>query len=119
MELKYMLTQVLNPKAFLSKGKQNIPRKDKRKDKLKQVMQEILKTCKSVPELKDRLSENGYKIEIQRGIAITDEKSVRIKGSQIGYSLEKIQTILQKNLYRELNLNQNKGLSHQLGIEIN
>jgi hypothetical protein len=116
-EKTYFLTQVLNPIAFQSKEEKKNPRKDTRKMKLKQIMFEILKTCKSVPELKERLLKQGYKTEIQRGIVFIDEKLVRIKGSQIDFPLEKVNSMLQKNLSENLKLSMTKGRTRQLNIE--
>jgi hypothetical protein len=118
-EKKFSLSEVMNPKVFQSKEERNLPRKDKRKENLKLILQNILKTCKSFPELKEQLQLNGYRTEIQRGIAFTDVKLVRIKGSQIGYSLDKVRDILQENLSKELNINISKERSRQISIQIN
>ena len=116
MEKKHGLTEVLSPKAFLSKEMAKTPRIDNRKEELKLVLKDIFKDCSTIPELKDRLTEKGYTVEIQRGIAITDSKKVRYKGSQLGYQLNKIILILQENLFRMLNKKIDKGHSKQLTI---
>jgi len=41
------------------------------------------------------MKEKGYQITKGRGISFTDEKKVKVKGSEVGYSLQKIEKVLQ------------------------
>lgn len=96
MELKYQLKQVLSPRRFLSQQQQNIPRHDQRKERLQQDIQQVLSKSTSYQEFEQRMKEKGYAITKGRGILFTDEKKVKVKGSELGYSLQTIERILQK-----------------------
>jgi len=94
IEKEYGLEQVLSPQRFLNKDLQKLPRLDKRKDRVKDIVNKALSQSKSYDEFKSIIEKNNLKIEKGRGIAFIDSKGVRIKGSQIGFSLGKIQKIL-------------------------
>jgi len=55
----------------------------------------------------------GYKVELGRGIAFTDQQMVRFKGSQVGYSLADIE----KKLKQEMLLQQKQTLASELKQE--
>jgi hypothetical protein len=114
MEQEYNLTKVLNPRKFQSKEERLIQRKDKRKDALKQSIKEILINCKSIPEFSDRMTSKGYKTEIGRGIAFIDDKKVRFKGSQVGFSWNEIKQAIIKNISVPLNIDNPKNLNLSL-----
>ncbi|MDA3953208.1 MAG: relaxase/mobilization nuclease domain-containing protein [Bacteroidales bacterium] len=94
IEKEYNLEQVLSPEKFLGKDRKEIPRLDKRKDQIKEIINEALSKSKSYDDFKSFVEKNNLKIEKGRGIAFIDNKGVRLKGSQIGFSLKKIQNIL-------------------------
>ncbi len=94
MEKEYNLEQVLSPEKFLGKDKKQIPRLDKRKDKIKDIVNKALTQSKSFDDFKSIIERDNLKIDKGRGIAFIDSKGVRIKGSQIGFSLGKIQKVL-------------------------
>jgi len=96
MEMKYELKQVLSPKKFLSKEQRNIPRFDKRKELLKQHIKDALKQCSSFSQFEQRMKEKGNEIIKGRGISFADEKKVKVKGSELDYSLQTIEKILEK-----------------------
>jgi len=52
------------------------------------------------------------KIEKGRGIAFIDQKGVRIKGSEVGYSLSKIEKILGQKPQRIVLNQQNQNIPH-------
>jgi len=95
-EIKYELKQVLSPKRFLSKEQRLIPRADARKEQIKQRIKQALITSKDYHEFEQRMKEKGYQIIKGRGIAFTDNKKVYVKGSELNYSLQTIERILEK-----------------------
>ena len=61
---------------------------------MKEHVQRKLLIAASYPAFKSAMKALGYRVEKGRGIAFIDEKGVRIKGSEVGYSLSKIERIL-------------------------
>jgi hypothetical protein len=95
MEIKYRLKQVASPKAFLPKEQRNVPRLDSRKQALKtDIGIALLRSC-SYAEFERFLKRKGYEVIRARGIAFRDRKKMYVKGSELGYSLAKIEQILQ------------------------
>jgi hypothetical protein len=93
-EIKYGLKQVLSPTRFLPKELRQIPRNDSRKQKLKTDIIDALFKAKNYSQFESLVKSKGYRIERGRGITFLDQKGVRIKGSEVGYSLSKIERIL-------------------------
>ena len=102
MELKYELQQVLNPKKFLSKEMRLKPRIDSRKELLKKCIKNALSQSKNYAEFEQIMKAKGYQIIKGRGISFIDNKKVKVKGSEVNFSLSTIEKILQKNLIIEL-----------------
>ena len=101
MELKYQLKQVLSPRRYLSPQQRNMPRHDQRKERLQQDIQQVLSKSGNYQQFEQRMKEKGYLITKGRGISFTDEKKVKVKGSELGYSLQTIERIIEKqNLLR-------------------
>ena len=98
MELEYDLIQVLNPMKYLPKEQRDLPRFDQRKEKLRQHIKEALKGCKDFDEFEQKMKERGYEITKGRGISFTDEKKVKVKGSELNYSLQTIERIIENQL---------------------
>lgn len=94
MELKHGLRQVLSPRRYLSKEMRNIPRLDTRKERLQKNIRECLSTAKNYQEFEWQMKHKHYEVLKARGIAFIDPQKVRIKGSEVGYSLSKIEKIL-------------------------
>ena len=94
MELKYSLKQVLSPRMYLSQELRNIPRQDIRKEKLKEDIKSCLSTCRDYNQFKTKIQQQGYKIIKSRGISFIDKQEVKIKGSEVGFALQKIEKIL-------------------------
>ena len=94
LELKYNLKQVLSPWAYLSKEQRQIPRHDERKEQLKATLQQSLSTAKNYEQFEQKMKEKGYQVQKGRGIAFIDEQIVKIKGSEVGFSLMKIENIM-------------------------
>ncbi len=95
MELKYDLKQVLSPRKYLSQEQRIIPRHDQRKERLQQDIQQVLSKSANYQQFEQQMKEKGYQITKGRGILFTDEKKVKVKGSEVGYPLQKIEKILQ------------------------
>ena len=93
MEQKFALKEVLSPRKFLSGKERLIPRLDSRKEQLKKDIQQVLKTTKNYPQFEAKMTALGYQILKVRGIIFTDQKKVKIKGSEVGFSLAKIEKI--------------------------
>jgi hypothetical protein len=94
MELKYQLKQVLSPRRYLSQEQRNIPRHDQRKERLQQDIKQVLSKSSNYQQFEQRMKEKGYAITKGRGISFTDEKKVKVKGSELGYPLQKIEKVL-------------------------
>ena len=94
MEMKFDLQQVLSPRQFLSKEMRQIPRVDQRKEALKNVIRQSLILSRSYSEFETKMKQKGYEVIKGRGIAFLDEKKMYAKGSELGYSLSKIEKIL-------------------------
>jgi hypothetical protein len=106
LEKKYGLQEVLSPRAFLSPKDRLLPRHDSRKEKLRSDIQQTLKYSRSYLGFERQMQDLGYKVLKGRGISFIDEKKVKIKGSEIGFSLAKIEKILSQN---ELSARKNIG----------
>ena len=94
MELKFNLTQVLSPRKFLPKEQRQIPRQDARKEQLKNNIQKTLQQVNNYQQFEQVMKALGYQILKARGISFIDDKKVKIKGSEVGFSLMEIEKIL-------------------------
>ncbi len=94
MERKYGLQKVLSPGKFLSKEMRQIPRSDSRKEAIKNDIKMCLLTSKNYSEFEANMKRKSYQVIKGRGIAFIDSKGVYVKGSQLGYSLARIENIL-------------------------
>lgn len=94
LEKKYGLQEVLSPRAFLSPKDRLLPRRDNRKEKLKEDIQQTLKYASSYLAFERHMRELGYKVLKGRGISFVDDKKVKIKGSEVGFSLMYIEKLL-------------------------
>jgi hypothetical protein len=94
LEKQYNLQEVLSPRSFLSSKERLLPRHDTRKEKLKTDIRRTLKQVHSYSEFEQKMQALGYKIIKGRGISFIDDKKVKIKGSEVGFPLAKIEQIL-------------------------
>lgn len=95
MEKKYNLREVLSPRKFLSKEQRLIPRQDMRKERLKKDIRDTLQQVKTYQEFEQKMKSLGYTVLKGRGISFIDDKKVKIKGSEVGFSLSKIERVLE------------------------
>ena len=94
MELKFNLTPVLSPRQFLSKEQRQIPLQDGRKEQLKRNIQQALQQVNNYQQFEQKMKVLGYQVLKARGISFIDDKKVKIKGSEVGFSLMKIEKLL-------------------------
>jgi hypothetical protein len=118
MELKYSLTQVLSPRLFLSKEQRLTPRHDSRKERIKQHIRESISVCRNYAEFEKLMKEKKYQVIRSRGIAFIDEKKVYVKGSELGYSLQTIERILEQNKLKQDNTHQLQKLTDKSVIDL-
>ncbi len=71
-----------------------MPRHDQRKEILKEDIRKTLKEVSLFLEFQKRMEGLGYQVIKGRGISFIDDKKVKIKGSEVGFSLAKIEKIL-------------------------
>jgi hypothetical protein len=94
---KYQLQQVLSPRQFLPKAQQQLPRSDQRKEDMKVRLKQILYASKTFESFEQKVKEWDIDIIKGRGIAFTDSKGVKVKGSDMGLSLQNIEKQIEKN----------------------
>lgn len=97
MEVKYNLQQVLSPRQFLSQEHRQLPRLDQRKAQIRQHVKECVSVSRSYEEFERLMKEKKYEVLKGRGIAFRDGKQVYVKGSELGYSLQTIERLLERN----------------------
>jgi len=101
LEKQYHLQEVLSPRAFLSAKDRLLPRHDQRREKLWQDIANILGKTSTYSSFEQQMKALGYQVIKGRGISFTDDKKVKIKGSEVGFSLAKIEKILSLNQRQE------------------
>ncbi|MBO9200231.1 MULTISPECIES: relaxase/mobilization nuclease domain-containing protein [Niastella] len=94
LELKHKLKQVLSPRVFLPKEQRLIPRQNVRMDQLKENIRQVLQQVKTYEQFEQKMKSLGYQVLKGRGIAFIDDKKVKLKGSEVGYSLMTIERLL-------------------------
>ena len=95
MEIKFGLSQVLSPRRYLSREQRQLPRLDVRKEQLREHIRQSLSASKTYAQFEKSINGLGYQVIKGRGISFLDEKGVKVKGSEVGYSLKRIEQILQ------------------------
>jgi len=96
MELKYDLKPVLSPKRYLSSEHRQLPRQDGRKEQLREHIKQSLATSNEYSQFEENMKALGYQVLKGRGISFLDNKGVKVKGSEMGYSLARIERMLQQ-----------------------
>ena len=94
MEEQYGLQQVLNPRPFLNQKERQLPRLDQRKQKLQNQVRQCLFLARNYEQFEGLMKRKNITVERGRGIAFIDEKKMRVKGSELGYSLSTIERIM-------------------------
>lgn len=107
LEKHYQLQEVLSAKRFLPKELRHLPRHDSRKEKMKQDIQQTLQSAKHYYDFEQKMRALGYDIIKGRGITFIDEKKMKVKGSDLGFSLSTIEKFLQLKNKQQLQPKEN------------
>jgi Relaxase/Mobilisation nuclease domain len=99
LEKEYRLKEVLSARRFLPKEQRSIPRHDKRKEKLRLDIRQTLENVNNYHGFQAKMKSLGYEILKGRGISFIDDKKVKVKGSEVGYSLATIERIFELKQY--------------------
>lgn len=119
MEKELGLQQVQSPRRFLPAEERNKPRVDQRKEKLRQIIIKSLQKARDYREFETRVKAAGYEVIRARGIRFIDSRKVKVKGSELGFSLQKIDKILSMDrLHRNLLLEQLEKRNKEAGVKI-
>jgi Relaxase/Mobilisation nuclease domain len=94
LEKEYKLKEVLSARRFLSTEHRLIPRNDSRKEKLRADIRKTLEQVENYNAFDQQMKNLGYTVLKGRGISFIDNKKVKIKGSEVGFSLTTINKIL-------------------------
>lgn len=95
MEHLYGLKKVLSPRKFLPREQQILPRMDERKLQLRNAIESAIEKSHNYQQFEAQMNSLGYQVHKARGIAFTDSKKVRTKGSEVGYSLSTLERIFE------------------------
>lgn len=102
LEKQFNLREVLSPRMFLPAELRLLPRHDSRKLKLQNDLRQVLEKTGSYQTFEQKMKALGYRVIKGRGISFIDDKKVKIKGSEVGFSLAKIERILELSRKREV-----------------
>lgn len=95
LEKQYGLQEVLSPRAFLSPKDKKIQRYDSRKERMRNDIKNCLEKSGSYVSFEKEMQSLGYQVIKGRGISFIDDKKVKVKGSELGFSLSKIEKVLE------------------------
>lgn len=115
LEKEFHLKEVLSARRFLPEELRHLPRLDSRKEKLKTNIRDTLQEVKTFQQFEEKMKSLGYNVIKGRGISFIDDKKVKVKGSEVGFSLAKIEKIL--NLKQELEIKREKQRLQEIAIE--
>ena len=110
LEIKHQLKQVLSPQRFLTR-EQKMVRKpenriDQRKERLKENIRECLLNASGLQDFIHRMEQRQVTVIKSRGISFIDDKKMKVKGSELGYSLSTIEKVLSYSLEKRQQLHQ-------------
>ncbi|MCS3797983.1 hypothetical protein GGD38_003345 [Chitinophagaceae bacterium OAS944] len=115
LEKQFHLKEVLSARRFLPEELRHLPRLDSRKEKLKTDIRDTLKQVNSFQHFEEKMKSLGYTVLKGRGISFVDDKKVKIKGSEVGFSLAKIEKIL--HLKQEISIKQEKQKLREIALQ--
>ncbi|HTN20450.1 MAG TPA: relaxase/mobilization nuclease domain-containing protein [Pelobium sp.] len=95
LEKQYGLQEVLSPRAFLSPKDKKIQRHDSRKERMRNDIRKTLEKSESYASFEKEMRSLGYQVIKGRGISFIDDKKVKVKGSELGFSLSKIEKVIE------------------------
>jgi hypothetical protein len=111
LEKEYKLKEVLSARRFLSREQRLIPRHDSRKEQLRSHIRETLENVSDLNSFQKQMQNLGYKVLKGRGISFIDNQKVKIKGSEVGFSLATIDRVL--HLKHQLKIKQSDGAEQE------
>jgi hypothetical protein len=117
LEKEFHIKVVLSARRFLPEELRLLPRLDTRKEKLKTDIRDTLKQVNTFQQFEETMRSLGYAVLKGRGISFIDDKKVKLKGSEVGFSLAKIEKIL--NLKQELSIKQEKQKLNEIALQRN
>jgi hypothetical protein len=98
MEIRYDLTRTLHPWQMSPDRDKQTLRKDQRLDRLKEALQQTLKTTCDYRAFEEELKKQEIKIyKSEKGIAFLLDQRVVFRGSEAGYPWKKIEVTLEQN----------------------
>lgn len=122
LEQKHELRQVLNPQKFMT-TQQRLEhsfeqRVDQRKEHLKLNIRDCLLTASDFIDFMQKMEQRKVRVIKSRGISFIDDKKMKVKGSELGYSFSTIEKILSHSSERRQRLFQQleKGKKHSINI---
>jgi len=120
MEKELGLQPVQSPRRFLPVEERRKPRQDQRKERLRTIITESLKKARDYAEFEHRVRAAGYEVIRARGIRFIDDRKVKVKGSELGYSLQRIEQLLNMDrLHRNLLLEQGEKKNKGAAVKTN
>lgn len=120
MEKELDLQPVQSPRRFLPAEERRKPRLDQRKERLRTIITQSLKKSRDYAEFEGRVRAAGYEVIRARGIRFIDERKVKVKGSELGFSLNRIEQLLNMDrLHRNLLLEQMEKKNKEAGVKTN
>lgn len=120
MEKELDLQPVQSPRRFLPAEERRKPRLDQRKERLRTIITQSLKKSRDYAEFEHRVRAAGYEVIKARGIRFIDDRKVKVKvkGSELGYSLQRIEQLLSMDrLHRNLLLDQLEKRNKEAGVK--
>lgn len=118
MERELGLQPVQSPRRFLPPEERSKPRFDQRKERLRNIITQSIKKARDYPDFESRVKAAGYEVIRARGIRFIDDKKVKIKGSELGFSLQWIERLLGVDrLHRNLMLEQLEKRNKEAGVK--
>ena len=115
LEKQFHLKEVLSARRFLPEELRHLPRFDNRKEKLKTDIRDTLQRVNTFQHFEEKMKSLGYTVLKGRGISFIDDKKVKIKGSEVGFSLAKIEKILY--LKQEISIKQEKQKLRKIALQ--
>lgn len=120
MEKELGLQPVQSPRRFLPVEERRKPRLDQRKERLRTIITGSLKKASDYAEFEHRVRAAGYEVIRARGIRFIDDRKVKVKGSELGYSLQRIEQLLNTDrLHRNLLLEQLEKKNKEAAVKTN
>lgn len=118
MEKELDLQPVQSPRRFLPPEERSRPRLDQRKERLRTIIAQSLKKARDYAEFEHRVRAAGYEVIRARGIRFIDDRKVKVKGSELEFSLNRIEQLLNMDrLHRNLLLEQMENRRKEAGVK--